>query len=211
MRHLKLLLGSLVACLCLAPFAHAEPTDNAKVIAEIKTRLDKQTFVRADFVQTKQMAAMKRPLITSGHLLVSRQDGVLWQIDQPYKVAYVLGKDSIAEIAADGTRRVRTARDVPGLAQVGRVFRALLAADTSSLAEYFDASGKMEKGRWELTLVPRQAQIAKFMKVLRLGGKDFVESVRIEEVSGDLTQIQIRNSRGGGSLNAEEQRMLTGS
>ena len=43
--------------------------------------LDQHAVVRADFEQSKQVAALKRPLLTSGRMVFSRQYGVLWQID----------------------------------------------------------------------------------------------------------------------------------
>ena len=55
-------------------------------LAQISTRLEGHAVVRAEFVQSKKMTALKRPLVTRGRLLISRQSGLVWQIDQPYRV-----------------------------------------------------------------------------------------------------------------------------
>ena len=167
----------------------------ADTLADIAARIEHYPVVHSEFVQTKTMAALKRPLVTSGRLTYSRQHGVLWQIDQPFRMSYVLGEDRIVEIGSDGVRRERGIRDVPGLAQVGRVFRAMLGANTAALQEYFDVGVQGDVGQWEIELKPRQAQLAQFLTGMHFSGARFVESIKISEAGGDVTQIQFRNTR----------------
>jgi hypothetical protein len=162
-------------------------------LARIGARMEQPPVVRAEFVQSKQMSALKRPLITSGRLVFSRRHGVLWQIEQPYRMSYVLGEERIIEIAADGTRRERGLRDVPGLAQVGRVFRAMLGANTGVLRELFEVSVRGDPDKWDIELKPRQVQLTQFLSGLQLSGGRFVENIRLSEPSGDTTQIRFRN------------------
>lgn len=176
--------------------AVAAETGQADALARIGAQIEQYPVVRAEFTQSKQMAAMKRPLVTSGRLVYSRRHGVLWQIEQPFRMSYVLGEDRIVEIGADGVRRERGLRDVPGLAQVGRVFRALLGANTTALREYFDATARGDPGKWEIELKPRQPQLAQFLTGLQLSGGRFVDSITIGEAGGDSTRIRFRNSQG---------------
>jgi hypothetical protein len=172
--------------------------------------MEQHAVVRAEFTQSKQVAALKRPLVTSGHLVFSRRHGVLWQIEQPYRISYVLGEEHIIEITADGTRRERGLREVPGLAQVGRVFRAMLGANTATLRELFEVSVQGSPDQWEIELKPRQAQLAQFLASLHLSGAHFVESIRISEASGDTTQIRFRNTQGAGAPNETELQLFRG-
>ena len=164
-------------------------------LSRIGAQMEQYPVVRAEFIQNKQMPALKRPLVTSGRLVFSRRYGVLWQIEQPYRMSYVLGEERIVEIAADGTRRERGLRDVPGLAQVGRVFRAMLGANTSALREIFVVRVQGGPDKWEIDLTPRQAQLAQFLSGLQLSGGRFVESLSISETGGDMTQIRFRNTQ----------------
>ncbi|MEI7614125.1 MAG: outer membrane lipoprotein carrier protein LolA, partial [Betaproteobacteria bacterium] len=108
-----LLLGALLG------FASLGHTAEPELLSRISAQVEQYPVVRADFVQTKKMAALKRPLITSGRLVYSRQHGVLWQIEQPFRMNYILGEERIVEVGSDGSRRERGVREVPGLAQVG--------------------------------------------------------------------------------------------
>lgn len=178
----------------------ALPAQAANTLNQIGAQIEQYPVIRADFVQTKQMAALKKPLVTSGHLVFSRQHGVLWQIEKPYRMSYLLGETRIVEIASDGSRRVRETRDVPGLAQVARVFRAMLGANSDALHEYFDATLQGDPTRWAVELKPRQSKLAQYLTAMHLSGSRFVEEIRISEAGGDSTQIRFANSHGAESL-----------
>jgi outer membrane lipoprotein-sorting protein len=200
---------TLIACLLLfSTLVHAQTDD---LLPRIAAQLDKHAVVRAEFTQAKQINGLKRPLQTGGQLVFARQHGVLWRIEQPYQVSYILSEDKVVEIGADGSRKERLARDLPGLAQVGRVFRAMLGANTTALREYFDIQAQGDAGNWSLKLVPRQAQMAQFIERLDISGGSFVGAIRIQESSGDITQIKLRNSSGASALTEREQQVFAGS
>lgn len=197
---------ALIACLMFVSL-QAQADD---LLTRIAAQLDKHAVVRAEFAQSKQISGLKRPLQTSGHIVFARQHGVLWQIEQPYKVGYILSEDKVVEIATDGSRKERLARDLPGLAQVGRVFRAMLGANTDALREYFDIQAQGAAGNWSLILTPRQAQMAQFIERLDINGGTFVGGIRIRETGGDLTQIRFLNSSGTSVLAESEQQLFVG-
>jgi len=186
---------------CIGPFcaAQSNATDaprSADALARIAAQIEQYPVIRAEFLQSKQMLAMKRPLVTSGRIVYTRSHGVLWQIEQPYRMSYLLGEDRIVEIGADGSRRERGLREVAGLAQIGRVFRAMLGADAAALREYFDVAVRGDAGKWEIDLKPREPQLAQVLTGLLLTGARFVETIQIGEVGGDSTQIRFRNTQG---------------
>jgi hypothetical protein len=196
---LRLALAAAALGVCVAGSA-AEP----EMLARIGAQIGQHAVVRAEFTQTRQMAVMKRPLVTSGRLVYARQQGVLWQIDQPYRMTYALGEERMAEIGADGARRERRLRDVPGLAQVSRVLRALFGADTAVLQEHFEITLRGDTAKWELELKPRQAQLAQVITALQVSGGRFVEAIRMEEAGGDTTQIRFRNPQAAAAPDAAE-------
>lgn len=180
------------------------------LLSKIGAQVEQQAVLRAEFTQTKHMAALKRPLVTSGRLVFSRHHGVLWQIEKPYRISYVLSEDRIVEIEADGARQERNRRDVPGLAQVGNVFRSVLGANAASLREVFEVVAEGDTSKWTIKLKPRQPQMAKFIKSLTLSGDRFVEIIRIEEATGDETQIRFRNPQGTDLPSASELSLFNG-
>jgi len=203
-------MGRLIAAAALLASAAAPANAQPAALDQIRARLDAHAVVRAEFVQTRTLAALERPLVARGRLLVSRADGVVWQVEQPYRAAYVLQQDSVTEIAADGMRTRRDARDAPAIARVGRILGALVSANATALDNDFHVDAGVTGERWHIVLQPRQSQVAQRLKVIRVNGGDFVESVRIDEASGDTTQLQFRSQRGAASLSEDERRLFVG-
>lgn len=180
----------------------------ADMLDKVGKNIEQYPVIRAEFTQTKQMQALKRPLISTGQLTYSRNHGVLWQIFQPFHISYVLGEDKIMEIDANGVRKEKGVREVPGLAQVGRLFRALLSADASTLHSYFDVTAHGDTDKWQLILKPRQQQISKSLSLIELSGSQFVETIVMNEARGDTTTIAFRKTQGAKALSDSESQLF---
>ena len=183
---------------------------DSHAMSQIRARLDAHPVVRAEFVQTRTMADLQRPLVSRGRLVVWESAGVIWQIEQPFRAIHVLREESTIEIASDGRRTVRSARDDRGAARIGRVLRAVLKGDGKALEEWFEADAKVAGEQWTLVLVPRQGPMSYFVKSVQLSGGEYLDSVRIVEENGDATQMQFRNQRGDRTPSEEERRLLAG-
>jgi len=196
----------LLTALVSSTALRAAETD---LLDKIGHKIEQHAVIRAEFTQTKQMQALKRPLITTGKMTYSRSHGILWQILQPYKISYVLGEDKIIEINDNELRKERSFRDVPGLAQVGRVFRAILGANASALHTYFDITAQGDAERWKLALIPRQPQLLKSLSLIELSGGQFIETIVITEASGDVATLRFQKTLGATALIESELQLLT--
>ncbi|RJX30792.1 MAG: outer membrane lipoprotein carrier protein LolA [Oxalobacter sp.] len=215
MRQIKnliriILLFTLSGVFIAQTHAQANISNSDALLKRINIQIAKHSVVHADFTQTKRMAALKRPLVTSGHLVYVRDHGVLWQIEKPFRIAYLLTGEKIVEINADGSRRERGQREVPGLAQIGRVFQAMLGADNAVLHEYFEASALGAERKWEITLKPRHPQIAQFLVQLQLSGGRFVDAIRTTEAGGDITHIRFTRNRGATLASESDKQIFLG-
>jgi hypothetical protein len=130
------------------------------------------------------------------------------EIEQPYRVTYVLKQDTMIEIAADGARTLRSAREAPAAARTSRIVRALVGGEPGALGNWFEAEGSVTGAQWKIALTPKQSQFSQFLKAVRLVGAEFVEEVGIDEANGDATRIEFRNHRAG-ALSDEERRVFT--
>ncbi len=188
----------IAACLLtqlIVPLAALAGPTTAELATRMAQRIEQAPVLRADFTQEKQMAAFRKPLQTRGQLTFASGQGVIWQIEAPLKVAYVLGEDRIVEIGEDGVAQVRTARDIPGLAQVGVLFRSLLSARVDALAELFTVTLEGTLDAWRLTLIPKPGPVAQSMREVRMNGGRHVERIRIEEANGDTVILVFHNFR----------------
>lgn len=163
------------------------------LVGQIAAQARQTPVLRADFVQTKTMMALKRPLISTGRMVLSSEQGVVWLLETPVRVGYVLSDQRVVEIDVQGVPRVRQASDVPGLAQISRTFQAMIGGNLDALRDQFDISASGTPARWEMLLRPRQRQTAAFLESLRLAGGRHVERITIVEANGDTTTLQMKN------------------
>lgn len=200
---------ALAVALALTPAspALAQPSQQ-EALERISAQLEQAAVIRATFTQTRQMAALKRPLVTTGRMAISRQHGVLWEIQKPYRMTYVLAEHQIVEIGPDGVRKERNVRDLPGLAQTSRMFRALLGANTAALIDVFQVNAQSQANAWQIDLTPRNAQMAQALRGLTVMGGRFVDSIRIDEAGGDSTLIRIHAAKSDTALSDDELRLF---
>lgn len=185
----QLFLISLAVIFC-APSQAAAPD----LLTNITKQIEQHPVVRSDFVQTRKMLALKRPLISRGRMVFSRKEGVFWLIDEPIRMSYWLGDLKIIEISSDGQRREQDTKSNPALTQISRVMRSMLGAQSEVLKENFEVQARGGAAQWELELIPKQAQLAQYVRSIKVTGGRFIEAMTLEEMSGDITQTRFTAS-----------------
>lgn len=203
----KRFLATLVVSIICASTAAA--TDTSDLLSLIVTQLSEPAVVRAGFIQEKRLAVLSRPIVSRGRVIVSRREGVIWQIESPLRMSIAFSGTRTIEIDADGKRRVHGDSDNRVQAEVGRVFRGLLAADRDILNRYFNLHADGDVRHWRIDLTPRSAELGKFIKTLQLTGGRNIETIRIEEPNSDTTLIRLQDTTTTDSLSADEQALLS--
>ena len=192
-------LAVFVVALLVAGAAHAED-----FLARVMQRLAEPPVVRATFVQERFVGAIARPAVSRGRLIVSRREGVLWQIETPVQVALAFTPTQIIETGPDGLRRLRSQRRGAVEAEIGHIMRGILGADADELRADFEASAEGSLERWTIRLAPKAREVARFLKAINLGGARHLETIEIHEASGDRTAIRLRDYSTAAELDPDE-------
>lgn len=197
-----------VFALTLSFLTHAAVAASDTLPSQIVSGVSRAAVLRAEFTQHKTIAALTRPLVTNGRFVYVRGSGLLWKIEQPYRVAYVLGDKGIVEVDVSGAARGQPGGQGPGLQHVSRIFRALFEPDLALLEQYFSTTASGNATRWELTLVPRQSALRQVFKTVHVRGGRFVEEVVLNEANHDVTTIRFRDTREAAVATDDELRLL---
>lgn len=178
------------------------------LLDEVSKKLAANVNLHADFVQTRQMTVLKKPLQLGGRMAFSRADGVLWQISKPYPLGYVMTARGVSELLPSGSRRERAARGIPGIGSVEGLFRGLLAADKAVLQQHFVVVAQGTSASWTLQLTPKPGPLQKGISAAELSGGAQLEKVLLKEASGDSTLIRFSRIDPQSPLSADEKRLL---
>ncbi|MBI3149391.1 MAG: outer membrane lipoprotein carrier protein LolA [Betaproteobacteria bacterium] len=199
--------GALLLALGLGAPLHAQ---DRTLFEDIAAGLDPAAVIVSEFTQTRRIAALKQPVVSSGRVIFARGMGVVWQIERPYRYAYVLGAQGTTEVNAAGERLRRKASDAPALVSVGRVFEALLRADLVQLREHFHIELSGSPRDWRAELVPRESAMAGFMQRLVIKGGRQLAEIELGESNGDSTRIRLRHRESGASLAPADAALFSG-
>lgn len=159
----------------------------------IVERLASYPVVRADFVQERKVASLSKPVMSSGRMVLSRDQGLLWQIEQPVKEVLVF--------SANGTTDGGIAQ-----AEMGRLIRAIIGADLRELRQTFIIEARGDLDRWTLHLRPTGREVAQYLSGIELAGGKHLEVIGIVEASGDSLTMRMRNFVVATELDTAERR-----
>ncbi|MFP2910918.1 LolA family protein [Pyxidicoccus sp. 3LFB2] len=181
MKRLTVLVGMLLAMTASA----------GNLVEGVRARLDDAPVLRGAFEQKKTVAGFKKPLVSRGQFLLSRQKGILWDTRAPFASRLTVTRKSLsAEQDTGGAAYRMDAGKEPALAAVNELLFALLSGDVASLSTRFRIEGELVgTSGWKLLLTPTDAGLARIFKSVRLEGDRFVRQVQLEETRGDSSVI----------------------
>lgn len=152
----------------------------AQALAEtVAKQLREMPVVRASFIQTKQIAALKRPVVSRGYFVFSRERGIVWAIQQPIAITYLLQPNGVTEVSAEGHARRQSGREAQGMMEVGRILNALWSGNTTALEPLFQTEMQGKPEQWNLKLLPRNAPLSDFLTSIEVNGS----AARIQHVT----------------------------
>ena len=186
----------IVPAFCLLlPLWCAAGADGGEA-AEHLTQAVRHRFTVADFVQTRKLSEMDMELKIRGKMIFERGGKLRWQTDAPMRSVTIIEKGRLEHLDLEtGKLAVVPQTQFPWLKILRDSLDDWLSGDPERLAGKFETASP-EPG--VLVLTPRDPEIRKLYRlaVIRFApdGKT-VNSVRIEETSGDVLAIEFLRIR----------------
>jgi outer membrane lipoprotein carrier protein LolA len=180
-------------CLCIFSWAQACAADD--LAERVFARLASYPVVRAEFIQERTVTGLTRPVTSTGRMVLSREQGLLWQVDTPVRATVVFTASGPSERGA-------------AQAEMARLVRAILSGDLRELRSSFALEAQGELDRWTVRLVPKARELAQYLRVIELAGGKHLEAIGIDEASGERLVVRMRNFVIGGELEPAERKAL---
>lgn len=164
---------------------------NRPTLEAVMRALRSDGVVRRKFQQTKRIAALRHPLRSSGTLLFSRKQGIIWTVRKPFPTTYVITQNSIVR-RVPGEKPIRiTAAQKPLIFQYTNVFMTIFKGDTGALERAFTVRFGGSLRSWNISLVPRDSNMRRAVsQVLLHGSRGNLKWIRMREARGDGTTIR---------------------
>ncbi|MEX6501402.1 outer membrane lipoprotein carrier protein LolA [Pseudomonas zhanjiangensis] len=191
----------MIRRLLLAALLLAASAAQAFDLEQLGAQLAHPAVVRGPFVQEKHLRALAQPLTSRGQFVLSREQGLLWQLSSPLQLDYRIDEQGIARRSAEGWQAQ------PGqnmAAQQSRLFLAVLRGEHSGLARDFELQLEGSAEAWTLTLTPRSLLLQQIFTAIHVQGSALVERIELVETQGDRTLLRLPQSQAGAALDEQE-------
>src|SRR5579871_6160007 len=179
-------LTGCVALLVLHTVSAATPE-----LERVMSALAQRSHGHVSFVERKYISILDRPVESSGELLFDAPDRLEKRTLHPRPEDLILQGGVLT--AQRGKRHyVLELQQYPQIAPFVESMRATLAGDEAALERLYEVSFTGEFQNWQLTLVPRDAQLRRTVERIRIDGEgDHLRTIEIMEPGGDHSVLTI--------------------
>jgi len=198
----------LVFCLLLQAvpvLANERPARVAQETADLKPFLDELgrkvsdfKTLKTDFTQDKEMAMFKDKLVLRGRIYLEKPNKVAWHVDAPLRYS-VLITDKVIRQWDEDTNQVQeiSLAKNPIFQNVLNQLTVWFSGDYSSLLEV-NSVRLVKHEPLMIEFIPTEKNISKkVIKSITITFRDdkkYLQQIRIQEVSGDVTTIHFTNT-----------------
>lgn len=184
----------------------------ATTLDELQKKLQAPSVVRAQFVQTRTISGMKKPLVSSGKVIIAKEKGIWWSQELPFQLTMLFTDDRMIQKMAGQDPVVITEDKQPQLFQFNYLMRALVQADEQVLRKNFKLSIKDINGKyWQLGLIPTTLPLNKIFSEIQLTGDAYINQIVLFDKQGDKTEIRfMQQTSQPGALTDEEKQNFSG-
>lgn len=173
--------------------------------AQLTQQLASAEVVRGEFVQEKHLRSLAMPLTSRGQFVLSKQFGLLWQVQQPFAQSYRINGQGVALLTENGWQS-QSGQSVA--ARQSQLFLSVLQGDQSALEADFNLELQGNAEQWTLQLLPKALFLQQIFKVIEISGGALVEQIELHESQGDRTLMRMLNSQADQQLLDDEQHVL---
>lgn len=167
-----------------SPWSLAEPAP-----AQVVQGMQQHPLIAGQFVQTRQLQGLPRPITSSGNFIFWRQHGLYWETLQPFYQATTFTADEVITwLAPEGPAQQAPSRD-PVQKYVNRILLSVFGADMSMIDKLFSSQWQTDGDNWSVALTPANAAVEKAIAHAHLSGAQYLQQLQVTSRSGDVSTM----------------------
>lgn len=153
--------------------------------------------LKTDFTQEKKMAMFKEKLVMKGRICLQKPNKIAWHVDSPLRYSVLITDKMIRQWDED-TNQVQevSLTKNPIFQNVLSQLTVWFSGEYGALLDTNDVR-LVKRDPLVIEFVPRENNIAKkVIKAITITFREdqkYLQQIRIQEVSGDVTTIQFKN------------------
>ena len=161
-------------------------------VAQLMQQLSQHPAGRAQFTETKTLALLKQPVVSSGELVYSPPDRLEKHTVKPKPESLmIMGND--LTVIRDGTRRELRLPQFPEVLAFVEALRGTLVGNQALLQSHYALALTGNERAWLLVLKPLDERMQRWVQEIRVtGAHNVVSAVETLQADGDKSLITIK-------------------
>ena len=165
-------------------------------LEQLTQQLSPSPQAKGRFTQYRYLKVLKKPLVSHGNFVFSKQLGIVWQQQSPFSSTLILQAGRLTQIDSQGQIQV-TAQQPASASQLSQLMptllNALLSGDLHTLQQHFKLSihsATSSNPQWQLGLIPIDPMVQKVMPRLVLTGEQKIQTLTLFSDNQDRSRIE---------------------
>lgn len=175
-----------------------EPADLTAFLSDLGKKVSAFKTLKTDFTQDKEMAMFKEKIVLSGRIYLEKPNKIAWHVDKPLRYSVLITDKMIRQWDED-TNQVQeiSLTKNPIFQNVLNQLTVWFSGEYGSLLET-NTVRVVQHDPLVLEFIPRDKNIArKVIKSITITFRQdqtYLQQIRIQELSGDVTTIHFTNT-----------------
>ncbi|MDO6685290.1 MULTISPECIES: LolA family protein [unclassified Agarivorans] len=148
---------------------------------------------QANYIQYRKLKVMKKPLVSSGHLVINAENGLLWQQLKPLKQTLIVTSKSVRQLDSDDADM-----SLPNAAEQminawAPMMQHVVLGEWSELSQRFEILIAKDSSveAWQILLKPIDQQMKNALLSIELSGSTALDNIKMHQVNQDILTIQL--------------------
>lgn len=168
----------------------AARADQAALLAGIQQQLQERMATSFHFVQERRLAVLTKPVVSSGLLAFSAQQGLCWNIARPYVATLLVNDAGIFQMEPGQPNKQLMASGNPVFETFAHVYMALFKGEMAKLDQAFSLQPARDGDNWSIVLVPLPGSPLVWLQQIEISQQRGVNQLTLLEKNGDRTDIR---------------------
>jgi hypothetical protein len=196
----RIALYSAVFLLALSSFARAQDTPTDEVSFDtVAAKLAAPAVLRGNFVQTRHLQLISKPLQSSGRFLLSDM-GLYWEQDKPLKSVMIADGERLLQRMGDGPLQSVDVAKNPVVLTFSQSFLSIFKGSEEELRSHCDLEFLLaDDGAddWMIVLTPITYPMSEAIASINISGREYIEELKVNSRSSEETIISFSNLQTG--------------
>lgn len=193
----RILLFVIVSILTLSLWGQTKLTNvqQKQIVEKIDKASSAMTSMQCDFIQIKRMKLLKKEMQSKGVMYYKQGNKLRWQYTSPYDYTFLMNGDKMRIKSSKSTKDI----DVQGNKMFRQVTSIIINTITGGgLKSSSDFVVELYKAdnNYFAKLYPKKKELKQIYQVIEIhfnSSLTMVESVLLQEKTGDTTQVKLTN------------------